>query len=60
MRNIMTKEELKQYLKDNLKLSVDSDEQWSGNYLIIELMLGDEVIDSTRTRIYGAPYIKEI
>lgn len=40
----MTQEELIKFLKDNLKIEVDSNDCWETTELCIRLCLGDEIL----------------
>ena len=44
----MTKNELIQFLKDNLRISMEDD----GRFLEVKILLGDEVINSETVDIY--------
>ena len=49
----MTKEELVEFLKENLTIIIDRDQgYWSYPHLEVKLLLGGEVISNCTTTIY--------
>lgn len=50
----MTREELIQFLKDNLKVNIHDESKWydEGVSLTVDICLGEEVISSSHTYFY--------
>lgn len=42
----MTQEELVEFIKDNLRIKLDVDEDWETKELCVKLYLGDEIISN--------------
>ena len=55
----MTKEEIKQYLKENLSIRVNVEKDFGGGYLKVELKLGDDELCQDSVSLDYGTYERE-